>query len=573
MSGKDAAEQRMEMRNEPAEPVRAREDVLAEAMGLLDSMIGLAEIKSEISMLALEIEGQKKMESRGIGRQKKPMRHMMFSGDAGTGKTEVARTVADILYGIGFNRLHKFVEVDRSDIVGQYIGQTEANMKAILGKAKGGVLFIDEAYALVGEGNDFGPEAINVLIKAMEDERDDLVIILAGYRADMKQLMKMNEGLSSRIPYTFEFPNYTPEELTRITVRLLRSQGFDCVEAIGELKREIAREGKKGSIEGNGRWARNFSDRIVKQHHIRVARQEGDENIGKIMVEDIRQALGRSPMRDEGAEAGLLKIRDEALEELDALVGLSELKRETKRIMNFVAMEQKREALGMKSASVGMHMIFAGPPGTGKTTVARIIGKFLYGVGFLPSSTFIEADRSSIVGRYIGETEANMTKILDRADGGVLFIDEAYALAAGGNNDYGAQAVNILIKAMEDRRDRMVVILAGYEDEMRHLIQMNPGFESRIPYCLKFPEYSAFELTEITRRALAGFSFELTDKAHLYLEKLIKEADYTGRIQGNARWVRNIVDQIRMEQSNRLAEEGGTNLNEITESDIRAAFC
>lgn len=161
-----------------------------------------------------------------------------------------------------------------------------------------------------------------------------------------------------------------------------------------------------------------------------------------------------------------------------------------------------------------------------------------------------------------------MTNLLDKADGGILFIDEAYALVAGGHNDFGIQAVNILIKAMEDRRDRLVVILASYEDEIQSLLSMNPGFVSRIPYHLSFPEYAAFELTKITRKILAGFLFELTPIAHLYLERLIKE----GRIQGSARWTRNLVDQVRLEQSNRLATENSEKFQEVTESDIQSAF-
>lgn len=563
---------RLEEANVQIEPELSREDVLAEAMKKLDSMIGLAEIKNEISSLILEIKGQEKMKSLGMRRKKRPMRHMLFSGDAGTGKTEVARILADVLYGVGFTRKNNLVEVDRSDIVGQYIGHTEANMKEIIEKSKGGVLFIDEAYALAGEGNDFGAEAINILIKAMEDQREDLIIILAGYRTDMKRLLKMNEGFNSRIPYKFDFPNYTPGELTRITVRLLRSQGFDCIDALGEIKDSIILAGKSGSIEGNGRWARSLTDRIIKQHHMRIGQQVSNEDVGNISVEDVLSAVGRSAIRDEGTEAGLLKIKEEALEELDAMVGLSELKMETKRIMNFITMEKKREELGIKVDSIGMHMVFAGPPGTGKTTVARIIGKFLYGVGFLPASTFIEADRSTIIGRYIGQTEENMTNILDKAEGGILFIDEAYALSGAVGNDYGAQAVNILIKAMEDRRDRLVVILAGYDNEMQDLLAMNPGFQSRIPYHLHFPEYSAFELTEITRRKFSSMSLVLTEKADLFLERLIKEADYAGRIRGSARWTRNLVDQIRLEQSNRLAESGSINFQEITEEDIKVGF-
>lgn len=560
------------MEKVPVKPP-TREEVLSEALDKFDSMIGLSEIKSEINGLLMEIKGRQKMELLGKIQQKHPMRHMMFTGAAGTGKTEVARLISAIFYGTGFIKENKVIEVDRSTIVGQFIGQTEANTKEIIEKAKGGILFIDEAYSLAGDDNDFGREAITILIKAMEDHRDELIIILVGYQADMKRLLKMNDGFDSRIPYKFHFPDYTPEELTRIIARLLKDRGFDCIGVLKEIKSAVAKVGKKGSIEGNGRWARTMVDRMIKYHHIRIGQQIDDANIGEIILEDVTQAIGgsRSVAPDRMKVDGLMQIRNEALEELDNMVGLDDLKKETKRIMNFIGMEKKREEMGLQVEPVGMHMVFAGPPGTGKTTVARIIGKFLYGIGFLSASTFIEADRSTIVGKYIGHTEENMMNLLDKADGGVLFIDEAYALAGKGGNDFGEQAVNILIKAMEERRENLVVILAGYEHEMEALLATNSGFQSRIPYRLHFPEYKAVELIEITRRKLGNLSLLLSPKADLYLEKWVKVADETGRIHGSARWTRNLVDQIRLEQSNRLTETGCLDFLGITEADIQQA--
>ncbi|MFD3450010.1 right-handed parallel beta-helix repeat-containing protein [Microbacteriaceae bacterium 4G12] len=563
--------------DEHIQRTKGQSEIFEKAIGKLDKMIGLTAIKTEIKNLVMELEGRKKAEALGGIKAPAPTLHMMFTGSPGTGKTEVARVIVEILHGMGYLRTGAFVEVDRSRIVGKHIGHTEDNMKTILEQAAGGVLFIDEAYALAGEGNDFGKEAIDVLIKAMEDRRDDLVVILAGYQVDMERLLNMNEGFRSRIPYRFEFPDYTPKELAILMKRMLENNGYNCNLVEEEFEKEAVSTSKNGRIEGNGRWARNIVQQIIKQHNIRIALQENDKNIGRILVEDIYKATGRdinANVVDSHKVEGLRKIREEALVELNNMVGLEPVKMEVQRILNFITVEQRRMKQGYTSDKMSMHMIFAGPPGTGKTTVARIVGKFLKGTGVLSSGNFVEADRSKIVGKYIGHTEDNMKNLLDKAAGGILFIDEAYALAKGSENDFGKEAIDVLIKAMEDRRDDLVVILAGYEVEMQQLMEMNPGFESRIPYNITFPNYSSDEITQIIKLQLTSKQFHFNEQAEHVLDQVI--ADFAKQqnevFSGNGRWARNVVEQIRMEQNNRLVFSDTEDLMEITEEDIRQTF-
>jgi SpoVK/Ycf46/Vps4 family AAA+-type ATPase len=244
---------------------------------------------------------------------------------------------------------------------------------------------------------------------------------------------------------------------------------------------------------------------------------------------------------------------DEALRELDALIGLAEVKRHIRRLVAFLAVSRERERAGLPRVQRGFHFVFLGPPGTGKTTVARLIGRIFWALELLPTDTTVEAGRVDLVGGYIGQTAIKTEELVKRALDGVLFVDEAYALQNEAGNDFGQEAVAELIKHMENDRDRLVVILAGYTREMELMLEMNPGLASRVNEQLYFPSYDDAELEQIFRHFCAQSRYELSAEAEQRLPQVIAEMrKQSGKSFGNAREIRNLFEDAVVLQAARL---------------------
>ena len=271
-------------------------------------------------------------------------------------------------------------------------------------------------------------------------------------------------------------------------------------------------------------------------------------------------------------------LEGDPYEELDELVGLQQVKDEVRSLANFVRVQKQREAKGLKTAKVSYHLVFYGSPGTGKTTVARIVGRIYKDLGVLKRGHTVETDRAGLCGQYVGKTGPKTDSVVAKALDGVLFIDEAYSLVpeGGAGNDYGQEAISTILKRMEDYRDRLVVIVAGYKNEMQRFIDSNPGLQSRFNRYIDFPDYSGAELTEIFMRRVKKNQYTMTPEALAYLKKRMELAvEHKDRNFGNARFARNIFEQTIQQQANRL--EGKTNLTEkqlteLTMEDIRAGF-
>ena len=247
-------------------------------------------------------------------------------------------------------------------------------------------------------------------------------------------------------------------------------------------------------------------------------------------------------------------LEGDPYKELDELIGLGSVKEEVRSLANFVKLQKQREAQGLKTAKVSYHLVFYGSPGTGKTTVARIVGRIYKDLGVLKKGHLVETDRSGLVAEYVGQTAVKTNKIIDKALDGVLFIDEAYALAQGGSEDYGKEAIATLLKRMEDNRDRLVVILAGYTDEIEQFINSNPGLRSRFNRYICFPDYSAEELFEIFLLQTQKNDYILSEEAGDCLKKHFEaKIEQKSKDFGNARYVRNLFEKTIEIQANRLA--------------------
>ena len=511
-----------------------------------EKVIGLNAVKERVFQLEEFLALQKIRQSRG-SKQTRLTMNFIFTGNPGTGKTTIARLVSKYLKALGYLSSGHLVEVDRSRLVGQYIGHTAPKTQAVIDSAKGGVLFIDEAYSLArGGGNDFGKEAIDTIVKGMEDLREDLVVILAGYKDEMDDFLKTNPGLQSRFNNHIDFPDYTSEELFMISEKIVESEGFTIEDDLkDELIEEFTRKqipGKNDS--GNGRLARNIVEKAIAEQSVRLKGSGGalkllsDEELNMLTKEDF--GLGAENTFDLNAE-------------LDKIIGLDQVKEFMREMELQLVAQKKRKTAGLHSTmNQSLNMIFTGNPGTGKTTVARLLGTMMKEMGILKSGHFVEVDRGGLVGRYVGETAPKTTDKFMSALGGILFIDEAYALAT---DSYGKEAIDTIVKLMEDHRENIIVILAGYEKEMKEFLKTNSGLKSRFPLNVDFKDYSLQELVAIGESMIKGREFVLTEEAREALvERVESEMQLSSAESGNGRMIRNIVEEGIRRQSARISK-------------------
>lgn len=508
----------------------------------LNELIGLSGIKDSIKKIKAYALANKGTEALNL--------HMCFYGNPGTGKTEVARILAGILYENKILPTKKLVEVDRGGLVGQYVGETPQKTMYAIQSAMGGVLFIDEAYALIpedGGGWDYGHEAVATLVKAMEDYRGKFCVILAGYRNQMLEMLSSNPGFRSRIQFELDFPNYSRQELSEISDLMLRKRQYTMEQAAKERMLDITDIKRKSANFANAREIRNLLDQIIMCQSVRAIGTD-DRELG---LADVNQYIQDAKLALPGKGETEKKILT-GDEELERLIGLGQVKRMVKKIKAFA-----KRNLG--SGELNLHMCFLGNPGTGKTEVARILSRILYDAGVLPESKLIETDSTGLIGKYVGETGPKTQRIVQDALGGVLFIDEAYALAPGTTSDgsassYGDEAIAVLLKEMEDRRGQVCVVLAGYKNEMNQMLDSNPGFKSRIPFVLEFPDYSREELGEIAVSFLSEKGYEIEESA---LSRLLDITDYYRQRPNfaNARTVRTILDQVILNQNLRAEDD------------------
>ncbi|MCI9609621.1 MAG: AAA family ATPase [Oscillibacter sp.] len=260
--------------------------------------------------------------------------------------------------------------------------------------------------------------------------------------------------------------------------------------------------------------------------------------------------------------------------ELDGYIGLSAVKQEVRNLIDLVKIHQLREKNGLPVTELSLHMVFSGSPGTGKTTIARLMARIFHSLGILSKGQLVEVDRAGLVAGYVGQTALKTRKAVEKALGGVLFIDEAYALNGPSGNDFGQEAIDTILKAMEDHRDDLVVIAAGYDNLMNRFIHSNPGLESRFNRFLHFEDYSPEELLAIFKTRCEKGCYDLEEEAAGLVQDFLREENRDPASFGNARGVRNVFERILICQANRLAgQEHVTreDLTKLTAADVLAA--
>lgn len=537
----------------------------------LDEFIGMDSVKKEIRELANNLEFNRRKMERGIGDAKLINLHIILTGNPGTGKTTVASKLGEIFKAIGLLPTSKVVTKEAKNILSSYVNDTAKSMDKACDEAMGGILLIDEAYMLAkidGTGNvdQTGADAVAALMTRMVNDAGKFVVIVAGYRKEMEEFVKKaNPGFERRFTTKLHIEDYTADQLTDIFLLNVKKAKNTITDKAKELLRKMVTQMVDAKSENFGN-AGEIVKLFEQTDRRRSNRLMAMERKGETITDEMYSIIEASDIPyEEPKEIN----EEECFTELNQLIGLNNVKQTLKEIADYIKVERvKAELLGKKFEGVSDHYLFVGNPGTGKTTVARIMGNIFFSLGVLPTNKLIEVTREDLVVGYVGQTAPKTKRVVKSAIGGVLFIDEAYSLKSGGDQDFGQEATDTILPMMLDYKGKMVFIAAGYPREIQQWINTNSGLESRFTKTIYFEDYTGEEMADIFRMKAEKDQLTLTPEAEETMLDYFKELyENRSRNFANAREVNNYFNKVKKNQSSRLRkamEEANFDKKELT---------
>jgi AAA+ superfamily predicted ATPase len=485
--------------------------------------------------------------------------NIAINGNSGSGREKVAKFLYHIFYHLGVIGKGKLITIDSKEI---YPGHV---LDRFIADTQSGVILLRDAHMINIKETRGQREIISTLDEWFVEYKDNFIFILAGDTEAMSELVG-SHNIKKHINFNINMPDLTNNQMLELIKYFASKEKYKIEKHAEEtILSYIQYERVNKSFE-NVLSARRIVERAIINNGIT------DNN--KCLTKE--NFYSNEVVAFEKKAEMEKTVDDDYFAELKSMVGLNGIKEKLIEIISYSVVQAKRKELGLKNGPLCMHMSFAGNPGTGKTTVARAIGKVLKKIGLLSTGNFVEVAREDLVGKYVGHTAAKTSEKIKEAEGGILFIDECYSLASNSNMDYGREVINTLVKKMEDFRENLVVIFAGYSSEMPSFFNMNPGLKDRIAFELDFPDYCPNELLDIWNKFFIDNQYNVNTAAKYEMEVLVtklyenKEADFS-----NGRIVRKCFERAKMYQAVRVRNENLSSIEDLTNitgEDIRYLY-
>ena len=524
-----------------------------------DTLIGLKSLKQSLKDFITYLNFVSERKRQGIDTEESIAANCIFLGNPGTGKTTVARLLGKFFRSIGILEHGHVIEVDRSELIGEYIGETEQKTEKVINQALGGILFIDEAYSLKREktGKDFGQDAIDIILKRMEDHKGKFFVIAAGYPTPMQNFLESNPGLKSRFTHFFNFDNYSPEELTAIFKSFSAKEKYlltpESEEMLTAKLENIC--AKPDESFGNARFIRNLFNETkieLSKRYQQLNEAERDfSSLNTVLKDDIQAALLNLERRNTINGSDERKV-EKYITEVNSLVGLEDVKNTFNRILASIKVDKLKKDRSIASVPKNLNSFFIAEPGNGTTTVARLFAKSLKESGRLTKGQLIEIDSSTFYGLSKIDAYLMMDELSKKLLGNVILVNDAVATLQC-TDDFSDSLLQYFLKKLYIINDDVVAILAGNREEIDSVTNNFPVLGNQFPNKFIFEQFSARQLLEIAHSLCQKKNYQLDEGAWQQLFELINELKSEKRKNFyNARTIKDILNKAISIQEDRI---------------------